>query len=190
MFNYQLDKLPNEYMGYLIRTDFRIGIQIIQCMKDSDYDDTEKTAICLNLLYGNGFPRDFDIAIDGLYWYLKCGEDKTTGESTDTDQDEVYDFDYDSKLIYSAFMKAYGINLNQVNMHWFEFCALMADLNDTAFSKVIYYRSVDVSDMKGKQLATYTRIKEKLKLPVKYTSEEREAIEKFMEASGIGRRID
>ena len=39
MFNIMLDKLPSEFEGYLIRTDFRIGIQISQAIADVNLHD-------------------------------------------------------------------------------------------------------------------------------------------------------
>lgn len=183
MFNYQLDRLPTEYSGYLIRTDFRIGIQIIQCMKDEEYSEIEKTATCLELLYGKGIPRDIDVAVAGLKWFMLCGDEPVAIEES---SQEVYDFDVDSKLLYSGFMRTYGIDLSSTRMHWFKFCALMSDLSDTAFSTVVDYRSMDISELKGKQRDKYARIKAKFALPTRYSVEEKEAINKFMEANGIG----
>ena len=54
MTNIILDRLPTEYKGYLIRTSFRIGIQISLCLQDEDYSEEERVLIALNLLYGNG----------------------------------------------------------------------------------------------------------------------------------------
>ena len=56
MFNPLLDRLPEDYNGWLIRTDFRIGVQIQLCIADPELDDCDKTAVALGLLYGNGVP--------------------------------------------------------------------------------------------------------------------------------------
>lgn len=185
MFNFQLDRMPSEYCGYLIRTDFRIGIQIIQCLKDDEYDEAAKVATCLELLYGAGIPRDLNVAIAGLNWFMTCGDDHASDSSEECTQ-EIYDFDVDSKLLYSAFMKSYGMDLTSVTMHWFKFVALMSDLSDSAFAEVVGYRSMDISELKGKQREKYARIKAKFALPTRYSAEEKDAINKFMEANGIG----
>ncbi len=39
MFNVMLDKLPEEYKGYQINSDFRIGIQMFQIMNDSELSE-------------------------------------------------------------------------------------------------------------------------------------------------------
>ena len=42
MYNIMLDGLPDEYEGYLIRTDFRIGMQISEAMNDVNLAEPEK----------------------------------------------------------------------------------------------------------------------------------------------------
>ena len=70
MYNAMLDRLPEDYNGWLIRTDYRIGVQIQLCISDPELSDNEKTAIALNLLYGRGMP-DLQTAIDGLSWFCR-----------------------------------------------------------------------------------------------------------------------
>ena len=48
MFNLLLDALPAEYEGYLIRTDYRIGIQISQALEDEELEPYEKIGIALS----------------------------------------------------------------------------------------------------------------------------------------------
>jgi hypothetical protein len=180
MFNYQLDKYPQDYNGYLIRTDFRIGIQIVQCLKDNTLEDIDKALICINLLYGKGCPQNVKIAVDGVLWFLSCGKEIQNNE----DKEEIYDFDIDSQYIHSGFMKTYNINLSNIRMHWFEFVALMADLNGSVFQEIINYRSMDISDTSGKQREKLSKIKNKFKLPNRYTKEETEIIEKFLKNQG------
>ena len=78
MFNLLLDALPAEYEGYLIRTDYRIGIQISQALEDEELEPYEKIGIALSLLYGNGIPPA-DIAYAGLRWFLNAGLDQAPG---------------------------------------------------------------------------------------------------------------
>ena len=38
MYNFLLDSLPEDYEGYLLRTDYRVGIQISQALElEEDY---------------------------------------------------------------------------------------------------------------------------------------------------------
>ena len=73
MYNIMLDGLPTEYEGYLIRTDFRIGMQISEALNDVNLAEPEKMTTAMRLLYGNGMPRDSGIAEAGLHWYMSGG---------------------------------------------------------------------------------------------------------------------
>ena len=42
MYNMLLDRYPTEYMGYLLRTDYRVGIQITLVLEDFELDDDER----------------------------------------------------------------------------------------------------------------------------------------------------
>lgn len=56
MFNMLLDRLPSSYKGYLIRTDYRIGIQISLALDDPNLSDNDRVWVALSLLYGAGMP--------------------------------------------------------------------------------------------------------------------------------------
>ena len=78
MYNYLLDRLPTEYEGYLIRTDYRIGMQIDMCLSDRSFPEEDRVLNALYLLYGNGIPDDFIVAYKGLVWFMSCGEKELT----------------------------------------------------------------------------------------------------------------
>ena len=69
MFNVLLDPLPEDWNGYVIDTDFRIGIQISQCLVDDTLNSREKVATALSLLFPEEHPQ-FEEAMDALQWYL------------------------------------------------------------------------------------------------------------------------
>ena len=62
MFNMLLARLPISYKGYLIRTDYRIGIQISLALADPNLSDNARVWVALSLLYGAGMPP-IDIAL-------------------------------------------------------------------------------------------------------------------------------
>lgn len=176
MFNSMLDKYPEEYKGYLIRTDYRIGIQIALCLSDVEYSEHERMAIAASLLYGNGIP-DVSTAMDGLKWFMLQGK-----EPVEPTEEEVYcDYEYDNALITSAFRKVYGIDLPKAKMHWWEFCMLMGDLGDCAFTQTINIRKKKLTDdMNNEELTYYANAKRLVMLPKKYNPEEQEKIDEFM----------
>lgn len=177
MFNPLLDRLPEDYNGWLIRTDFRIGVQIQLCIADPDLSDCDKTGIALGLLYGNGLP-DLQTALDGLRWFLSCGNPQP-GEN-DREQ-AVFSFELDAGRIVSAFKKVFGKDLSRERMHWFEFVPMLGDLAGTAFTSVIDIRTTNVDDIAEKKRAEFRRMQRRFALEEPYTREEQAEIQAVLE---------
>lgn len=159
MYNILLDRLPDNYNGFLIRTDFRIGLQIYACLEDKSLNDEQRYLIALKLLYGNGMPKNIKFAIDGLIWFLNLGEipDK---KKVHTNQAPIMDFEIDSSRIYSGFKSKFDIDLNKVRMHWFEFRYLLLELKDCHMSDVIEIRQKKIDKtMPLEQRIEYRRLK-------------------------------
>lgn len=175
MYNIILDRLPDNFNGYLIRTDFRIGIQITLAMNDVNLHSDEKIKVASELLFGNGKPNDKQL-IEGIKWFLSGGEIK---ETSDTSGVRCFDFNQDNMLILSAFRTRYNIDLARVNMHWFEFVALLGDIGDCALSKIIDIRSVDISKMSGEQRNEYAKLKQTYELKPQISDDEKNALDDF-----------
>ena len=176
MYNIILDRLPTDYEGYLIRTSFRIGIQICLCLQDDDFDDNEKLGVALSLLYGNGMP-DLETAMEGLTWFMSCGMKQN--DSTRNNKTLMY-WDFDAPRIYSSFQSTYGIDLTKEDMHWFKFIAMIGSLDkDSALSKAIEIRDYDMTDLKGKAKQDMVNLKHSLTPPIEYSDEEQKKIAEF-----------
>ena len=103
MFNVMLDKLPYEWHGYHIDASFRIGIQIMQCLQDEEYEENERVYQALNLLFcGDEKPASPEEAIEGLVWYLN--EYNHDNHKKDKSSVKAFDFDVDQWRIYAAFL--------------------------------------------------------------------------------------
>lgn len=180
MYNALLDRLPEDYQGWLIRTDYRIGVQIQLCISDPDLTDSEKTFTALSLLYGNGIP-DLTTALEGLSWFMSCGAPAETGGEGEP---EVYSFEYDAGRLVSAFRKVFGIDITRERLHWFTFISMLGDLSGTAFTSVIDIRTTEASEVDRKKRAEFLRMKKRFALPSQYTAEEEAAISDFMDHLG------
>lgn len=172
-----LDRLPEDYEGWLIRTDYRIGVQIQLCISDPELSDSEKTGTALYLLYGNGVP-DLKTALDGLTWFMCCGN--PTKEEIADDGPPVFSFEEDAGRIVSAFKKVFGIDISREKLHWFEFIPMLHDLSGTAHADVITIRTADISDVDQKRRAEFIRMKNRFALSTQYTQEEQAEIDEFM----------
>lgn len=176
-FNILLDPLPDSYEGYLIRTDYRIGIQISLCLQDEDLTQNERISEALWLLYGNGIP-ELETALAGLSWFLRCG--RPPGEEEPADGPTRFWFDFDHARIMGSFYKTYGIKVHRERLHWFEFMAMLDSVDeDSSLSNAIQVRGTDTSEMKGKQRAHFERAKRMMTPPVQFTEDEEAAIDAF-----------
>ena len=61
-----------------------------------------------------------------------------------------FDFEEDEAYFLAAFLSEYGIDLNTVKLHWFDFCALFRGLPDECrLKRIISIRSESLSDIKS-----------------------------------------
>lgn len=191
MYNMLLDRYPVEYMGYLLRTDYRVGIQITLVLEDFELDDDERVLKALELLYGYGIPDDINLALNGLKWFMSCGK-KCSGDSSteylDTnDIDEevedfvsdngriAYDFEIDSDLIYASMFSQYGVEIDKEKIHWFKFIAMFKCLKDTELNDMMYYRTVDISKLPKQQRADMRKLQDKYRIR-KVTAQRKEEL--------------
>lgn len=177
MHNYLLDRYPEDYNGYLIRTDYRIGVQIQLCLSDPDLSEYERALVALNLLYGNGVPQDLQMALNGIAWFMGCGNIENT---TEENEPPIFDFEFDSGRIMTAFRKVYGLDITREKMHWFQFLAMLSDLKDTAFADVMKLRETDESEIDKKKLTEFRKMKKRLAIPEKISAEEKEMEDGFL----------
>ena len=75
----------------------------------------------------------------------------------------------------------FGIDLSRARLHWFEFAAMLGDLNGTAFTSVIDIRSTDPSEVDKKKRAEFIRMKNRFALSGQYSAQEQAEIDAFME---------
>lgn len=195
MFNVLLDRLPTEYDGFPIDTDFGIGIQIMQALENEELTQQEQIGTALSLLFlaedseGNSLPiPDAQIAINGLMWFLT---DWNHDNHKIDDKTKVLDYDIDQWRIHSAFLSNYGIDLKTQPMHYWEFMGLLTNLPECAFTRVVDIRSKVIDGKMSKQeKEAYKKLKEIYSLDqektkeVEYTDSQKKSIDehdKFME---------
>lgn len=148
MWNILLDPLPEDWKGYPIDTDFQTGIQISQCMEDEEFSEREKVYRALCMLFPKEDKRPpYAEAQEALAWYLTAFDhDNHIKKET---HEKVMDFDVDQWRIYAAFMQQYHIDLNRERMHWFVFMGLLANLEESSFSRVISIRQKKLTSKMG-----------------------------------------
>lgn len=175
--NILVDRLPTDYKGLKIETNFRSFILFELLMQDRKLNDEEKIMLALNLFYEE-IPKDIKKGIEGILWFYRGGEqDKKEKKGESKERKAIYSYEHDAKLIYSAFLSQYGLDLNEVDyLHWFKFKALFEGLNDeNKICVVMGYRAVDLNKIKDKETRDkYKKLKNKWALPDERTEEEKE----------------
>ena len=144
MFNIMLDPLPEDWNGYPIDWDFRTGIQITQCLSDNALSDMEKRYTAISLLFPDENNRPSSVeAMEAVNWFLNEFNHDKHGKNTGTAN--VMDFDVDQWRIYAAFKQQYGIDLNEISLHWFVFMGLLSNLEECNFTNVIDIRQKKIT---------------------------------------------
>ena len=158
MMNILIDLLPSSVKidgtEYEINSDFRTSVLFSLLMEDDNLSEEEKVLQALNLYYPV-VPNNLEEAIEQIKWFYSCGKlDNPIGnKKVRASSKKVFDFEVDANYIYSAFMSQYNIDLQDIEeLHWWKFKALLEGLKeDNKLSKIIEYRSVDLSKIKDKE---------------------------------------
>ena len=156
--NILIDLLPSSVKidgtEYEINSDFRTSVLFSLLIEDDSLNEEEKVLQALNLYYPV-IPDNLEKAIEQIKWFYSCGKsDKPIGnKKRKTNSNKVFDFEVDANYIYSAFMSQYNIDLQDIGqLHWWKFKALLEGLKeDNKLSKIIQYRSMDLSKIKDKE---------------------------------------
>lgn len=181
MINILLDKLPTKTPnGFKIRTDFRNCIEFELLMQDRNLKDEDKIILALNIFYKDlDEIVDFEAAINDILWFYSMGKlDKVETEKQDDNKKikQIYSYEFDANLIFSAFMEQYKIDLNVEKMHWWKFKSLFEGLSEkTKIVEIMGYRAVDIGKIKDKdEKAKYKKLQLTYALPDMRTVEEKE----------------
>ena len=176
--NLLLDRLPTEYEGLKIKTNFRSFILFELLMQERKISIEDKIPIALSYFFDEP-PQDIEKAIKGILWfYCKGDVDKKPVKAKEkSNQNKIYSYEYDGDYIYSAFLSQYGIDLNDIEyLHWWKFKSLFECLNDeNKICQIMGYRAIDLNKIKDdKERAKYRNLKQTWALPDERTEEEKE----------------
>lgn len=178
MFNCLLDGFPTKYRDYAINTDYRYGILLSLLLEDDTIDEDLKFLQAFNLLYKENVPADIKTAIEGVIWFVSCGKSEIFFEEDYFEthsSDRGIDFNVDHMDIWGAFW-AKGIDLLEVDMHWFKFMSALSNLGDCPLTQKISYRTMDLSKLKGDTRKFYIDLKNKYKIRKMLTKEEHDEL--------------
>ena len=181
-----IDEVVNERIKIDFDTNFRIGIAFEIMMQNPKYSMQAKTYQALKLFYPEmNKIKDTKKAIDDIIWFYSCGksEEKTSQKNKKGKNKQIYSYEFDNDLIYSAFKNQYNVDLEEIEyLHWWKFKAMFNGLkSDNRIVEIMGYRAMDLSKIKDKDMKKhYKQLQEEYKLPDMRSEEEKE--EDFAEA--------
>lgn len=161
------EKLANEVKlkskTYSLNLCFDNVLLAFRALKDKEMTITDRLETYLNLLVNDDLPSvaDWAALYDAIQNVLTV--ERTTAVKYDLNGDPIptsnkssepdFDFDFDARYLFAAFMQAYKIDLieQQGKLHWIKFVALLNALpEDTMFRQIRQIRSTDLSKIKDK----------------------------------------
>lgn len=163
-------------------TNFRTCITFEIMMQNPKYSDRAKTFQALNLFYPEiNQITNVKQAIDDIIWFYSCGKDEeksTQKTKNNGNNKQIYSYVFDNDLIYSAFKDQYNIDLVEINyLHWWKFKAMFNGLkSDNKIVEIMGYRSIDLSEIKDKEMRKhYKKLQQIYKLPDMRSEEQKES---------------
>lgn len=150
MNNVLYEPLPEEWNGYPINSYFQIGIQIYLAAEDKSLMDFERAEIIAGLLFPGEIPPPEEMQ-ECMGWFLNgwC-HDRSPKEK---EKRKLLDFNRDQWRIYADFRQIYGINLNEADLHWWEFMGMLWNMPErqSSFLQVIDIRRKKIKAKMSKE---------------------------------------
>ena len=136
---------------FIINTDFRIFIEFEKGMQERNKEEVIYKTL------SNFYPAFFKIldkgllneAVDKFIWFYKCGkQDVEIKQSNKSNKNmRIYDYDFDSDLIWGAYYSQFRADLSNIYLHWWKFRAMWVSLDrECEFSKIRGYRAYTGKD--------------------------------------------
>ena len=157
LFGYLPEAVTVSGRDYPVNTGFRTWLWAGEIMK-SDEAIQRKLPKLFGLCYKNERPDNDGLALSGIMNFYKNAfpRYKSNGGT-------LFSADFDGQVLYSGFMKCFGVDLSETDIHWYRFAPLLYELSDCAFSAVVSVRMAD-SVPKGQE-RLYAKLKSAFAIP-------------------------
>ena len=178
--------LPDTVMvdggAFSVNTDFKTILKIFAILDDPEILDAHKGAQIVRLFFRDAAPARWE---DAFGWFVRCGDAPNPAQETP----RGFDYDFDAPEIYASFLHLYGIDLLQENLHWWQFCALLAGccLSRCPLAEKLRIRTLDVSKCADKAAAQ--RAKDSVQIPERIGATERMTRDRILERLARGESV-
>lgn len=155
-----------------VDADFRTVLRCLRVLTDPDVSAADAAYLLMLWFFkGKYVPEAFTLFSAFL----------SDGEEHDGSEPPVMDYEQDADAIYASFLREYGIDLLETDMHWVKFRALLSGLSpQSTLAARIQLRETDTSKLKGKERLKAEKAKRRVALKERVSAEEK-AIQKELE---------
>jgi len=172
---------------YKINTSYKVALKCNEIAENENINDIERALAIIYILFGEKALNDKEnrnLLLEKAKKYLLCNQEPSKEENRDIDYKQ--DFPY----IKASFMSDYHIDLNEKDMHYWEFNELLNGLSNSdignccILNRVRNLRNFNLSDVKDlKEREKIRKAKEsvalKKKKKVYQTNEQKESARDF-----------
>jgi len=162
--NVLIDPLPEEWNGVPLNMAFQVGIQITQAFYDPELTHTERGEVIAGLLFARmdnvQIPDTPEAMRELLTWYMSGWN--LDHAPKDQQTQKLLDYEVDQWRIYADFRNIYGINLNEADLHWWEFQGMLWNMpyERSSFLQVIEIRKKKITgSMSAKERSEIAKAK-------------------------------
>ena len=136
---------------YKINTSYKVALKCNEIAEDENINDIERALAIIYILFGEEALNDKEnrnLLLEKAKKYLLCNQEPSKEENRDIDYKQ--DFPY----IKASFMSDYHIDLNEKDMHYWEFNELLNGLSNSdignccILNRVRNLRNFNLSDVK------------------------------------------
>lgn len=190
-----IKKIQIDDVIYEANTDFRIAIECNRIAQDKTINDFERALGIICTVFGpQGLDNEkhYEKLLLWIKKWLLCGKELEENNE-EPDMDYIEDYDY----IIASFQSDYGMNLDEIEMDWKRFNALINGLSNSemgnccVLNRIRNLRNYDISKIDDiKERDKIIKAKEKVALK-KYkkennlTKEQEESMRKLNEIIGL-----
>ena len=162
---------------YKINTDYRVAKECYEIINDDTISDQERALAVIYKVFGFVPKQDREVFLDKASVFLTCGRPNEPSSEEPPD----FDVNEDEGFIEASFKSCYGIDLDEINMHWWKFNDLIQGLDKHCIlSRVREIRNYDLNEIKDPvQRSKMAQAQEQLKLPDRITPEQQQKIDEF-----------
>lgn len=171
---------------YKINTSYKIALKCNEIAEDENISDIERALAIIYVLFGEEALNDTEnrsLLLEKAKKYLLCGQEPSKDGNRDMD------FKQDFPYIKASFMSDYHIDLNEKDMHYWEFYELLNGLSNSdignccILNRVRNLRNFNLSEIKDvKEREKIRKAKESVALKKKkvyQTNEQKESAKDF-----------